>query len=116
DGLTLLYRAEIATQSDYGNSPFDYTATYYVGEFGAKFGTVTAKVGYEVLGADNGRGFQTPLATLHAFNGFADMFLTTPGTGIEDLYFSLGTQIAGVNLTAFYHDFSAETGGADYGS
>ena len=30
---------------------------------------------------------QTPLATLHAFNGWADMFLTTPANGLQDLYF-----------------------------
>ncbi|WP_221030899.1 alginate export family protein [Actomonas aquatica] len=116
DTTSILYRLEAATQSDYGNSPFDYTATYYVGELGAKFGKVTAKIGYEVLGAGNGQGFKTPLATLHAFNGFADLFLGTPGTGLEDFYVSVGGPIVGVNVTAFYHDFSAESGGADYGS
>jgi hypothetical protein len=116
DGVTVLYRAEIATQSDYGNSPFNYSATYYVGELGAKFGGITAKIGYEVLGSDNGQGFKTPLATLHKFNGFADLFLGTPGTGLEDLYFMIGGKVGGVNLSAFYHDFSAESGGADYGS
>ena len=42
--------------------------------------------GYEVLGADNGVGFATPLATGHKFQGWADKFLTTPGDGIEDVY------------------------------
>ncbi len=116
DTTSVLYRIEAASQSDYGNSPFNYTATYYVGELGAKFGKITAKVGYEVLGSDNGQGFKTPLATLHAFNGFADLFLGTPGTGLEDLYVSVGGPVAGFNLTAFYHDFSAESGGADYGT
>ena len=38
--------------------------------------------GYEELGSDGGvAAFQTPLATLHAFNGWADLFLTTPGDG-----------------------------------
>ncbi len=116
DKTSILYRVEAATQSDYGSSPLDYSATYYVGELGAKFGKLTAKVGYEVLGSDNGQGFKTPLATLHAFNGFADLFLGTPGTGLEDLYVSIGGPIAGFNVTAFYHDFSANSGGASYGS
>ena len=29
---------------------------------------------------------QTPLATLHKFNGWADLFLTTPNAGLEDAY------------------------------
>ncbi len=116
DTTSLLYRLEAATQSDTGNSPFNYTAAYYVGEVGAKFGQVTAKLGYEVLGSDNGQGFKTPLATLHAFNGFADLFLGTPGTGLHDAYLSVGAPVAGFNLTAVYHDFSADTGGADYGT
>lgn len=116
DTTTVLYRVEAATQSDYGSSAFNYTATYFLGELGAKIGKITAKVGYEVLGSDNGQGFKTPLATLHAFNGFADLFLGTPGTGIEDLYLSIGGPVAGFNLTAFYHDFSAASGGADYGT
>lgn len=116
EGTSLLYRVEVATQSDYGASPFDYTATYTVGELGLKWGALTAKVGHEVLGADNGQGFKTPLATLHAFNGFADLFLGTPGTGLRDTYLSLGGPVAGFNVTGFYHRFAADTGGADYGT
>ena len=43
--------------------------------------------GYEVLGADDGAAltsFQTPLATLHKFQGWADKFLTTPPNGIRE--------------------------------
>ena len=80
------------------------------------------KVGYEVLGSDNGRGsFQTPLATLHKFNGWADKFLGTPAGGLEDLYGSLSYKVGvdgplkGMKFDAVYHDFSADIGG-DYGS
>ena len=44
--------------------------------------TLSAGLGWEVLGGDEdepGEAFRTPLATLHAFNGWADQFLTTPG-------------------------------------
>ena len=37
-----------------------------------------------MLGSDGGvAAFQTPLATLHAFNGWADLFLTTPARGLR---------------------------------
>ncbi len=117
DGLTLTYRAEVATQSDYGNSAFDYSTTYYIGELGANFGSFKVLVGYEVLGADNGQGFKTPLATLHKFNGFADVFLGTPPDGLQDFYLSAGiTPAKGLTLGATYHDFSADSGGANYGT
>ena len=46
------------------------------------------KLGYEVLEGSGtaGESFQTPLATLHKFNGWADQFLLTPGTGLQDTY------------------------------
>lgn len=58
----------------------------------------------------------TPLATLHKFQGFADLFLNTPATGIEDLYLTVTGMAAGFNLTATWHDFSADSGSADYGT
>src|SRR3546814_1461069 len=45
---------------------------------------------YEVLGSDAGVfAFQTPLATLHKFQGWADLFLTTHSAGVRDLNFTL---------------------------
>jgi len=54
---------------------------------GALLAGLTGLVGYEVLEGNGAIGFATPLATLHAFNGWADMFLTTPANGLKDLYF-----------------------------
>ena len=62
------------------------------------------------------QAFQTPLATLHAFQGWADKFLTTPSGGIEDLYFSIATKIRGANISLIYHRFNPEAGGPKYGS
>lgn len=39
----------------------------------------------ERLGSDQGVAFQTPLATLHRFQGAADLFLVTPPQGITDV-------------------------------
>jgi hypothetical protein len=58
--------------------------------------------------------FRTPLATGHAFQGWADQFLTTPGSGIDDLYITAKYKVASWNLQAVYHDFSSEAGTGDF--
>jgi hypothetical protein len=113
----LLYTAEYARQTDYqgGNSNID--ADYTLLELGATLSGVTGKVGYEVLGADSAYSFETPLATKHAFNGWADVFLNTPdGQGLKDAYLLVSGSVAGIGLTGVYHDFSADKGGADFGT
>ena len=112
----LLYTAEFATQSDYADAPSSVDADYTLLEGGIKAAGVTAKLGYEVLGGDGVYGFSTPLATGHAFNGWADKFLGTPATGLQDTYVSVMSKVAGVKLLGVYHDYSADEGSADYGS
>jgi len=113
-----------ATQSDTGNNPVDYTADHYFAEANFKKKGFTGALGYEVLGADDdsaGR-FTTPLATLHKFNGFADVFLGTPTAGLKELYIKGGYKtgpIGGlpfINMFAVYHDYSSDEGGIDLGS
>ena len=102
---TYLYTAEIATQES--NDSFD--SEYIFLEGGASFSGITAKLGYELLGSDDGQfGFSTPLATLHKFNGWADVFLATPDAGLEDIYLSLGGKVAGGSWKAVYHSFSSD--------
>lgn len=108
EGSKWLYHVEFASQSNEVNGQ-EFDTDYLFLEGGAVFNGITAKVGYEVLGSDDGQmGFQTPLATLHKFNGWSDQFLATPGQGLEDLYVSLGGKIAGGSWLAVYHDFSAD--------
>ncbi|HFB54450.1 MAG TPA: hypothetical protein ENJ46_00880 [Hellea balneolensis] len=120
--VTALYEAEFATQSDSADSPLDYTAEYYHFSAGLSANGLTGKIGYEVLGSDGGvASFQTPLATLHKFNGWADKFLGTPAGGLEDFYGSISYKVGadgplkGLKFDAIYHDFSADVGG-DYGN
>ena len=108
--------ASYAVQSDNGDNPKSFDTDYYNLEAATKLGSVTLKAGIEVLGSDNAVGFSTPLATLHAWNGFADMFLGTPPTGLEDVYLTAVTKVQGVKLVATYHDFSSNVGSSDYGS
>lgn len=108
--------ATYARQSDTGDNPTSYDADYYAIDAGTKIGSFNVLVGYEVLGSDSGvAAFSTPMATLHKFQGFADLFLGTPANGIEDLYFTVGTAISDFTISATYHDFSANEGSADYG-
>lgn len=111
---------EFASQTDIGDNPVSYDANYlnvsasYAWENG-----LSLALGYESLGGDQdvgGSAFRTPLATLHAFQGWADMFLSTPDEGINDLYLTVKGSVAKWNITGVYHDFSAEDGSADWGS
>jgi hypothetical protein len=104
----ILYSAEFASQSSQTAST-DFDADYLMLEAGAVFSKVTAKVGYEVLGSDNGAyGFATPLATLHKFNGWADQFLGTPTQGLVDVSLTLSGTAGGGGWAVIYHDFSAD--------
>lgn len=115
-GGRLALLGDLAYQSDAGDSPADYDTFYFRLQGVWSANALSAGIGLESLGSDNDQGFRTPLATLHAFNGWADQFLATPGAGLEDLYLKLGYDYARWRLQLVYHDFSAETGGADYGS
>lgn len=115
-GLQVTYRLEAATQSDYGSSTLSYSATYTALEAGLAAKSASGALGYEVLGSDNNVGFKTPLATLHAWNGWADLFLATPNAGLRDTYAKATASLpAGLALTAFHHWFGADTGGARSG-
>lgn len=104
----ILYAAEFATQTS-ENGTIEYDADYLKLEVGAVFSGITAKLGYEVLGSDDGAyGFSTPLATLHKFNGWSDQFLATPAQGLVDTYVSVGAKLGGGGLTVAYHDFAAD--------
>ncbi|MBI2946956.1 MAG: alginate export family protein [Verrucomicrobia bacterium] len=116
DKVNLAYRAEFAWQSDYGRSPLNYEAEYYNFELGATIQKFAMGGGYELLGSDNGQGFKTPLATLHAFNGWADVFLNTPAAGLQDIYgFAQYTLPWQMPLRLVYHKYDADRGGGDFG-
>lgn len=117
DQIKFAYRIEAAYQTDYGSSPIDYSTSFYNIEAGlsARQGSLT--FGREVLASNNNVGFKTPLATLHAFNGWADLFLATPATGLRDTYAKLTANLPGaVSLLAFAHWYEADTTGIRLGS
>lgn len=119
----LLYTAEYARQQDYRSNPKDIDVGYYLAEAGLTkllmsplVEAVTLKLSYEVLESDgHGNSFQTPLGTNHAFQGWADRFLTTPADGIQDLYGTVVVKGGPTQLMLSYHDFAANRHDYDYG-
>ena len=82
-------------------------------DVGANISGFLVGLNYEVLGGakagDNSTtAFQTPLATKHKFNGWADQFLATPTTGLVDLNIRGGYKFDKYGkIIAFYHFFGA---------
>ncbi len=128
DNFSYNYRLEYARQSSYGDAPVDYDADYARVEQGLSYSGFTATAIYELLGSDNGvAAFQTPLATGHIFNGFADVFLVTPRTGLQDFFVDVRYKVSpksggpfshfdGLLMVAQYHEFRSAVSSIDYGS
>ena len=118
----ILYSAEYANQQDHGVNPLSFSHDYMLAEAGIATGPVTAKIGFERLEGNGSSALQTPLATLHAFNGWSDKFLVTPANGLRDIYADFGYKLGGdgpLKGTVFrlvYHDFRSTRLGIDYGS
>lgn len=126
--VKLNYLASYAHQSDYADNPVDYSADYAIAELALDVAAFKLTAGYELLGSDasatgvaGGFAFQTPFATLHKFNGWADKFLTTPGTGIQDYYAGIGYTVPklgsmGPLVASFtFHHFSSDRLSIHYG-
>jgi hypothetical protein len=111
------YRGEYADQSDYADNPNASDAWYANVELGWRFPNQwVLAAGAERLSGDGTYAFQTPLATLHKFNGHADIFATaTPPTGLDDYYVRASVPILAARFTVSWHDFRANEGDANYG-
>ena len=125
ENISIGYRGEFAWQTDYADSPLDYATEYYNIEAGATILPVSFGAGYEVLGSDvddnpflgpTRVSFRTPLATAHPFNGWANVFTTTPAEGLRDVYgFVQVTLPYDVPVRAVYHSFEPDARGPDFG-
>jgi hypothetical protein len=119
---TFNYAFEYANQSDYGNNGSSFDLDMFRGEVGFSGDGLSGAIGVESLEGNGVRGFTTPLATLHKFQGWADVFLGTPSNGLRDIYGRIGFNFPeapfgqGLNAAFVYHDFQSESGGLDLGS
>ena len=118
---TLNFAASYARQSGWQDNPTSYRVEYLAAEAALAHGPYTLTAGYEQLGGTGNRAFQTPMATLHKLNGWADLFLTTPAAGLEDWYASASIKfpkvkaLPGLNGALAYHRFESDVGGLHYG-
>jgi len=120
--VKLAYMASWATQKEYGDNPLSFDLDYLTAEFTGTWKQFGLGAGVEILDGNGVKGFTTPLATLHKFQGWADKFLATPANGIEDVYVTATTNLKAVGgldtlgVVLSYHDYEAERISADYGS
>ena len=115
DDLSILYVAEYAEQEtdNAASNETDYLNLVA----GVTLSGITAKLGYELQSSDDGAAsFKTPLGTNHAFNGWADQFLSTPNNGLVDQSFTLSSAKLGPKLQLSYHQFESDHGNTDYGN
>jgi len=114
DTMKLLYTAEYADQTDYADGrPGD--ADYYWLTLGLGFKQFEVKLNQERLSGNGTYSLSTPLATVHAQNGWADKFLANPADGLIDTSVAASTAVAGVKLVAIYHDYQSDNSSYDYG-
>lgn len=113
--LALSYALEYADQQDYKDAPSTVDAAYLLVEAALAKGKLKGTLGYEVLEGDGIYSFQTPLATAHAFQGWADQFLITPLGGLVRSYASINATVGKVAMTAIYHRFESDEGSVDFG-
>jgi hypothetical protein len=120
--VKVAWLASYARQQPRANNPLRFQEDFYTVELTGTFRQWSLGAGLEVLEGDGVRGFSTPLATLHKFDGWADKFLTTPPNGLERRYATLGYTTKGLAMldtlsaSAVYHEFRSERLGIDYGS
>jgi hypothetical protein len=120
---TLGWTLEYAQQDDAGANPATIDANYTRVELRLRRGPLAMAAGREVVGGERGEfpaaanpAFQTPLATLHRWQGWADKFPATPPAGIDDRYVGADLKWRGWNGQLAWHDFDAQATGARYGS
>ena len=113
----LLYTAEYAKQNDYADGDARINAEYIRAGIGAGWAKYYLRIDHELLSSNNGAyGFQTPLGTNHLFQGWADLFLTTPAQGMRDTFVSAGATLGKAKLLTEYHDFKSDVGGIHFGT
>lgn len=83
-GWAAQYTLEAADQAPRGQNLAEFSHQYYRASLAVARPGMSYQVRYERLAGNGVTSFQTPLATLHAFQGWADVFLATPPEGLED--------------------------------
>ena len=110
-----------ARQSDFANNPDSFEAYYADLSLGFEHKNLELDLGLEVFGSDDGISVQTPLGTLHDFQGVTDRFFTIPPDGLLDYHLDIDVDLGDwgplerVTLNTGFHQFTSERSRRDYG-
>lgn len=99
---------DVARQRDHADNALSFAHTYWLVEPSVTFAPATVTLGWEHLGGNGTHALQTPLATLHLFNGWADRFLVTPVQGLDDRYLAVTGKRGAWTWSAAWHTFAAD--------
>ena len=114
--------AEIARQTDYRRNTRDFTLTYALLRPSIHYQDTTLFAGVEFLEGNGVNAVQTPLATLHRHNGWADVFNVTPANGLRDIHVRYLQElpdfgpIKSPRLDLRLHHFTSDSGAVTYGT
>jgi len=114
--VDLLYFAEFARQSDFGDNPRSFGLDYAHLGFGVRKGSWSLRAAWELRDGDGISSVQSPLGTNHGKNGFADRMVATPPDGSHDYYVRLAMDRNRWSWLLDYHDFRAARGGDRQGT
>ncbi|MDF1584239.1 MAG: alginate export family protein [Methyloprofundus sp.] len=113
--ISLFYDVAYSNQSNYQNNPGSFQLDRYNILLGIAYSGVTLKSGMEILDGNGTYAFQTPLASGHGYQGWADQFLVTPATGVRDIQATIDKNFYGVDFLFAYHSFADSHGHSYYG-
>lgn len=126
--VKLVYHATYARQTDYRQATAPYGLNYWGGDVAASVGMFGGRVSYESLEGNGVRGFTTPLATTHAFQGWSDAFVQPLGgqkgfvDGLKDFNLTFDVRppvrapyFSKPDLLVRWHDFRDQLTGAALG-
>lgn len=88
---------------------------YYLVDLGFGINTWELSTRYEILGANNGAAFVTPLGSNHDFEGWADEVGNTPDTGVRNFSLGLLWRASPLRVETSYHFFKDDLNGNNIG-
>jgi hypothetical protein len=114
--------AEVARQTDYRHNTADFALTYALLRPSIHYQDTTLFAGVEFLEGNGVNSVQTPLATLHRQNGWADVVDIIPAQGLRDVHVrylqefpDLGP-IKTPRVDLRLHHFTSDSGAVTYGT
>jgi hypothetical protein len=113
--------AELARQTDYRRNTADFALTYALLRPSINYMDTTIFAGVEWLEGNGRNAVQTPLATLHRHNGWADVVDVVPANGLRDIHVRYLQELPDLGpfktprIDLRLHHFTSDSGAITYG-